>query len=109
MKIVNDEGSIDQNSIFKDGYGIISKMVMRDRNIDVEAKAIYSYLCTYSGSGTFAFPSVELITRDLKIGKDRYYKYLKQLEEAGYIKKYNCVQKNGYFTNNRYEIVVNIK
>ena len=53
--------SAGENSIYKNGYGIVAKFVMRDKNLSVEAKAIYAYICSFAGSGTTAFPSAELM------------------------------------------------
>lgn len=67
------------------GYGIIPKMVMQDPDMTIEAKAIYSYLSSYAGNGNVAFPSVDLICSDLKIGKERFQKHKKLLLEKGYL------------------------
>lgn len=67
------------------GYGLVFKRVMKDTNIDIEAKALYSYLSAYAGSSESAFPSVELIKYELGIGKQRFQKYRKQLEDNGYL------------------------
>ena len=40
------------------GYGLVFKRVMKDRNISIEAKALYSYLSAYAGADESAFPSV---------------------------------------------------
>lgn len=68
-----------------DGYGIIPKSIMKDKAISIEAKAIYSYLCSYAGSGNTAFPSVSLMCSDLGIGENRFYKHRKQLVDKKYI------------------------
>ena len=54
------------------GYGLVFKRVMKDRNISIEAKALYSYLSAYAGADESSFPSVELIKHELNIGKQRY-------------------------------------
>ena len=43
------------------GYGLVFKRVMKDKDISIEAKALYSYLSAYAGSDESSFPSVELI------------------------------------------------
>ena len=57
------------------GYGIIPKLAMQDQRLTIEAKAIYSYFCSYAGAGTTAFPGRNKILHDLKISKDRYYNH----------------------------------
>ncbi|MCF7600838.1 MULTISPECIES: conserved phage C-terminal domain-containing protein [Staphylococcus] len=58
---------------------------MKDTNLDIEAKALYSYLSSYAGSNETAFPSVSLICHELKISEKRFQKYRKQLEDNGYL------------------------
>lgn len=86
------------------GYGIISKIVMQDKRLSIEAKAIYSYFCSYAGSGNQAFPSVSRIVNDLCISKSRYYKHFKSLKDYDYVR---VVQKNveGSFGSNIYTLV----
>ncbi|WP_066679362.1 helix-turn-helix domain-containing protein [Clostridium septicum] len=85
--------SLGENSIYKNGYGIVSKLVMRDKNLSPESKAIYAYICSFAGSGTTAFPSAELMMSELKMSKNRFYKFRKELELNGYITV--CKQRNG--------------
>lgn len=61
------------------GYGVVYKKVMKNNNLSIEAKAIYSYLCTYAGNKVIAFPSVNLICHELNISEKRFYKHRKEL------------------------------
>lgn len=88
------------------GFGTIAKMAMLDQRLTIEAKAIYSYFCSYAGGGSTAFPSVSKIVYDLKISKDRYYKHFKLLVELGYISVREN-KDNGKFANNIYRIMSN--
>ena len=89
-----------QGTVLEQGYGIVGKSVMKDRNIHGMAKALYAYLCTY---GNAAYPKRELICADLNVNKDTYTKYLNQLVEFGYITIEKT--KNGTkFANNIYHI-----
>ena len=85
-KIVKRESKIQLDGIYKRGYGIISKLVMEDPNLSIESKAIYSYLCSYTGGSDNCYPSVSLQCSHLKITKNRYFKHRKLLEDNGYIK-----------------------
>ena len=80
-----DNNFIQINGIMSQGYGVLAKKVMRDKRLSIEAKAIYSYMVTFAGSGNSAFPSVELQLIELGISKSRYYKHRKQLEDLGLI------------------------
>lgn len=89
------------------GYGIIPKMAMLDRKLTIEAKAIYSYFCSYAGAGTTAFPSVEKILADLDIGKKRYYKHFNLLKGLGYIEVNQIKAAGNKYSHNIYKLVEN--
>ena len=82
-KMSNDE--IKLQGIFQEGYGIIPKMVMKDRRLTIEAKSIYALLCSYAGRGNTAFPSIETQCYYLNISERRYLKHRKLLVDANYI------------------------
>ena len=88
------------------GFGIIPKMVMLDKRLTVEAKAIYSYFCSYAGAGSTAFPSRDKICEDLGIGINRYYNHMKLLKDYGYIKT-EQIKKGNRFSHNIYTLVEN--
>lgn len=87
--------------LYKEGYGIISKKAMRDKNLSIEAKAIYSYMCSFAGAGATSFPGVALMLVELGISENRFYNHRKQLVENGYItivkqRKENRADRNLY-------------
>lgn len=85
------------------GFGFTPKLVMKDRRLTIEAKAIYNYFCSYAGGGNTAFPSVSLICDDLCISKSRYYKHFKLLTTYGYVS--TTQTKEGYsFAKNIYTL-----
>lgn len=94
---------IKLQGIFENGYGFIAKKVMKDKRLHIYSKAIYSYICSYSGKGNDAFPSQKLICDDLGISKDTLSKYLKPLKELGYITT-NQENKGGKFSNTIYTV-----
>ena len=69
------------------GYGIVYREIMRDKNLTAEAKAIYAYLCSFAGNGTECYPGVDLMAIELCMSKDRLYKHLNILVNAGIIEK----------------------
>ncbi|WP_439444102.1 helix-turn-helix domain-containing protein [Listeria aquatica] len=91
--------------IYKQGFGMIAKAVMRDQELSIEAKAIYSYLCSFAGAGQTAFPSVELILAELNISRERFYKHRKLLIEKGYIKVTQMKNEKGQQQQNIYHIL----
>lgn len=92
------------DGIFKQGFGVIGKVPMRDKRLSAEAKAIYAYICSFAGAGGTAFPSVALICDELGMSENRFYRHKKQLEECGYLE---CVQQRqgNRLTKNIYKIV----
>jgi len=89
------------------GFGIIPKLVMQDKRLTTEAKAIYSYFCSYAGAGKTAFPSRSKIISDLGMSKSRFYKHFDLLKTHGYIK---TVQENmrGRFQRNIYTLLEDV-
>lgn len=89
--------------IFAQGYGIVAKAVMLDPELHITAKAIYAYLCSYSGKGKFVYPKRETILNHLGISKECYYKHYKTLIAHGYIvvkKAKNYINRNIYIIAN---------
>lgn len=93
-----------KGTIYENGYGLIAKKVMKDNNLSLSAKAIYSYLCSYAGNETSAFPSVKLIKYELGISKDTFYKYMKELTDKAYIVITQKRVEKGKFGHNVYSI-----
>lgn len=85
------------------GYGLVFKRVMKDTNLNIEAKALYAYLSSYAGSDQSAFPSVKLICHELNISEKRLQKYRKQLVEYGYL-KIERTKSNNIYGKNLYTI-----
>jgi len=99
---------IQVQGINSQGYGTIPKLVMQDKRLTIQAKAIYGYFCTYAGAGKTAFPGRKKIMSDLKISKDSYYKHFKLLKDCGYIEAYQEKDENGVFCRNIYTLVESI-
>lgn len=85
------------------GYGLVFKRVMKDTNLNIEAKALYSYLSAYAGADESAFPSVKLICHELNISEKRLQKYRKQLVDYGYL-KIERTKSNNIYGKNLYTI-----
>lgn len=84
------------------GYGLLPKVVMTDERLSLTAKAIYAYLCSYSGSKAIIFPSRARILSELNISKNAYYKHFNQLVELEYViikKRKNFLNRNQYVIN----------
>jgi predicted transcriptional regulator len=75
-----------RNSRLKDGFGMVSNIVMRDPEISLRDKAIYSYLATYANSSTNSLTvGINKVAADCNIGHSTVKRALESLEEAGVI------------------------
>ncbi len=90
------------------GFGTIPKIVMKDRRLPIQAKAIYAYFCSYAGSGNTAFPGRDTIVKDLGVNKDTYYKYLEELKKYDYV-RVGQKRSTGKYKRNVYILVANPK
>lgn len=68
-----------------EGYGRIYQSVMRDPDITIEAKAVYGYLSALAGADVSCYPSVEIMQRELAIGKNRLQRCIRELTSKGII------------------------
>ena len=81
----DNKQSFQADGIMEKGYGFIPKLIMKDKELTIEAKAIYAYLSSYTGAGNTAYPSISLMCGDLGISEARFYKHRKVLVEKGYV------------------------
>ena len=88
--------------IFARGYGTVPRMVMVDRELTIEAKAIYGYFAACIGAGDTHFPTVESICKDLNMGMERFQKHKKLLLAKGYLTIQKDTSAIGKFSTNIY-------
>lgn len=86
------------------GFGIVPKLIMKDKRLTLQAKGIYAYFCSYAGNGTTAFPTVKQIINDLCISRETYNKHLRLLENCGYITVMQQRNDKGVFSRNIYTL-----
>lgn len=112
-----EKSTLKLQGIYENGYGIVPKKIMIDTRITGNAKLIYSFLCTFCGNGTTAYPSVEYQCKHLPMSKDTYYKHRQLLVDYGYLKieqkrevlEYEDGTTKEIYSNNVYTIVTNIE
>ena len=64
------------------GFGIVSNTVLRDPEISLGEKALYSYLCTYADSETNElFVSIKRMAAETGMGYSTIKRYIKSLED----------------------------
>lgn len=89
------ENYLELDEVMADGYGIVSRKVMRADFISTKAKALYSYLCSFAGSGDTAFPSTDTMRKELQLAKDTFYNARKELQAFGIIEVNTFRTRNG--------------
>ena len=90
--------------INSNGYGMIPKLVMQDRRLNIVSKTVYAYLNSFAGAGDSCFPSLAKMSYDLCISKGTLQKYLKELVDYGYI-EIEQIKINGKFASNVYTLL----
>ncbi|HWP50435.1 MAG TPA: helix-turn-helix domain-containing protein [Clostridia bacterium] len=98
---------MNNKSVFSKGYGIIPKLVMLEGSLSIDAKALYAYFCAYAGSGFSCYPPRGRILDDLNISHVTYYRYLKELQDGGYIEIKKHRTKSQEWSNNRIILMQN--
>ena len=83
---INQESA---NNTYSGTFGHVMQEVIRNKKLSIEAKAIYSYLASMADNKTGeCFSSLETILSELNISKNRFYKYIKELEAEEIIERY---------------------
>lgn len=96
--------SVQMEGVLKNGYGLSPKMVMKDKRLSIEAKAIYAYMSSYAGQAESAFPSMSLMCSDLGVSEARLRKHRDMLVDCGYIEIERESPQEGKFGRNIYTI-----
>ena len=95
-----DEILFEKTSLQSYGYGIVSQLPMKDRELSIQAKGVYAYLVSCAGNDKQTYPTQEKMCYDLKIGKvDTLKKYIKQIQARGYIKIVKTKKGNLHYRN----------
>lgn len=82
----------------KDNYTIISNHVLRNKNLSLKAKGLYSYMWSLPDDWDY---SVAGLVAVLKEGKDAINEALKELEREGYLVR-TILRKGGKFSDMDY-------
>ena len=78
---------VGQRPIDAMGFGIIPKMLMIDKEITSEAKAVYAYIASYAGAGNDDLPALDVISEHLGISRVKIINYIGDLARCGYLKE----------------------
>ncbi len=69
---------LEVEGIMSKGYGVVSKKVMCDRSLTIDAKCVYAYLCSHEGGTRAVDPYA--IQEHLGMGRRRAVEAVSQLE-----------------------------
>lgn len=95
-----DEILFEKTSLQSYGYGIVSQLPMKDREMSIQAKGVYAYLVSCAGNDNQTYPTKEKMCYDLGIKKvDTLSKYIKQIQARGYIKIVKTKRDNLKYKN----------
>lgn len=81
------------------GFGTITKKVMLDPNLSIQAKGLYSVLCVYCGNKETAFPSQALLAEYIGCTPKTIRTWLKELVDKNVIKVIKNKTMSGGFYN----------
>lgn len=88
----------------KGAYGVVFQDVTRNNKLTPAAKGLYAYLASFCGDKDECFPSVDLILREMGIGKDTFYRHINALVAAGVVEKRQSEGENGKFGRTVYSL-----
>lgn len=69
---------LEVEGIMSKGYGVVSKKVMCDGSLTIDAKCVYAYLCSHEGGTRAVDPSA--IQEHLGMGRRRTVEAVSELE-----------------------------
>lgn len=78
--------------------------VTRNNKLTPAAKGLYAYLASFCGDKDECFPSVDLILREMGMGKDTFYRHINALVAAGVVEKRQSEGENGKFGRTVYSL-----
>tara|TARA_Y100000385_G_C13005957_1_gene599437 strand:+ start:501 stop:749 length:249 start_codon:yes stop_codon:yes gene_type:complete len=68
-------------------FGIVSRDVITEPNLSLQAKAVYSTLACYANKQRSCFPSISTLADDLNVSQRTIKRLIKELKEQGYVKR----------------------
>ena len=85
-------------------YGVVFQDVTRNNKLTPAAKGLYAYLASFCGDKDECFPSVDLILKEMGMGKDTFYRHINALVAAGVVEKRQSEGENGKFGRTVYSL-----
>lgn len=80
MQMNNEKNTVQIEGVLSQGYGLVPKMLMKDKRLSIGAKIVYCYISSFQTQ----LPLIEDIIIDLNITFDEYNKFSNELIKFGY-------------------------
>jgi DNA-binding IclR family transcriptional regulator len=80
-------------------FGIVTKEVMLDPDVSLEAKGVYALLSTYADKNRECFPSLKTISDAVGRSTRQVIRLISELEKVGYLKR---IKRTG--TSTKYKL-----
>lgn len=82
---------------------MVYQEVTRNSNLSAATKGLYAYLSSFCGTTDECYPSVEMIIKEMDMGKDTFYRHINALVAAGVVEKRQTLH-NGKFGRTVYRL-----
>lgn len=69
------------------GYGIVSEKIMRNKDISIGAKMVYSYLAVFPENASRMLSNIKMLGQELDISEKDLHGYLGELVNIGYLEE----------------------
>ena len=91
---------IGADALSREGFTQVPNAVLRSDKVSPGAKLTYAMLLSYAWQNDFCFPGQETLAKDMGSGLRSVSRYIKELEEAKFLK----IKKLGQGRVNLYEL-----
>ena len=72
---------------YSKGFGLVSKEILTDTELTMQAKALYALLSTYCNKNRVCFPSINTLADLCDVNPRTISRKIKELKEKGYISR----------------------
>ena len=93
------------DALSRNGFTQIPNCVLKSDKLSPGAKLTYTMLLSYAWDNGYCFPGQETLAKDMGSGRRSIVRYIKELEEAKFLK----IKKLGQGRVNLYELDLTVK
>ena len=89
---------MNNNPRLSNKYGLVSNTVMRDPDVSLRAKGLYSYLATYADSNNELHVGIDKMAAENGMTQSSVKRFLKELKDKGIIRRIKRGKDTSYKT-----------